>query len=105
MVVWNGTLEREGQCNTLSSYRGASTLQAACQVRARKSKDRRATPRNAFRLNGPLMKNIAKLLSKRTLSNAQIASKLGVSRWSVRRLAKTMGQQAYAIRTPCAEDE
>jgi hypothetical protein len=90
MVVWNGTLEREGQCPPISGYIGGSTLgPAQPQERVRVPTDKRS--RRDFRPGSPLMRKMTRLVRLRTHTASQIAAKCGVSRWSVERLEVALG--------------
>jgi hypothetical protein len=90
---WNGTLEREGLCSSLSGYQGGSTLgPALAQERHRiapRTRPRRC--RTEFKAGGPLAKRMDKLLREGTLLAVEIAAQIGVSRWVVQRRAIALG--------------
>jgi hypothetical protein len=101
MVVWSGSLERHGQCASLSGYQGASQLQSVQpQERVRVPKAPRS--RLDFRAGSPLMRKMTRLVRLRTYSASQIALKCQVSRWSVERLEVALGLRVARPRKAAA---
>lgn len=85
---WNGTLERQGRCPTLSSYAGASTLGTGNLGMEPSAVVKKPAGYRRPRLSPEKRAKIAKL-SELDLSSREIAEAVGCSRWSVKAYRRT----------------
>ncbi len=99
MVIWNGTLEREGRCQRLSSYQGGSQLATVIvQEHTAKKADSRHKPRVRFNITRQQIETIERMLEQRAHSWGMIANKALVSRWTVSRMAMERGYPVTGVK-------
>jgi hypothetical protein len=99
MVVWNGTLAREGRCASLSSYQGGSQLASVIiPENTAKKVDSRYKRRVRHQISPQKVKAIKRYLEMRAHSWGMIAKKVLVSRWTVSRLAMEGGYKVTGVK-------
>jgi hypothetical protein len=99
MVVWNGTLARDGQCASLSGYQGGSQLASVIVAEhTAKKADSRHKQRVRFNITRQQIATIERLLEQRAHSWGMIAKQALVSRWTVSRMAMERGYKVTGVK-------